>query len=114
MLARLVYLEANTESLECQKAVISVVINRWKIGYWGDTLKDVVYAKGQFTPANKIWSTTPTEINYMAVDEVIKDGCILPEYCLYFRANFHFNWNGYVGYTNIDNVFFGYMLKDKK
>lgn len=45
MLARLVYREANTESIECQEAIVSVVINRWQDGRWGNTLKEVVYAK---------------------------------------------------------------------
>ena len=73
MLARLVYLEANIESLECQKAVVSVVINRWQNGYWGDTLKDVVYAPNQFSPAYLIPNTTPTNTNYEAVDYVLKN-----------------------------------------
>ena len=34
MLARLVYREANVESIECQKAVVSVVINRLHSGDW--------------------------------------------------------------------------------
>jgi hypothetical protein len=114
MLARLVFLEANTESLECQKAIVSVVINRWQSGYWGSTLTDVVYAPNQFTPAKKIPNTTATQINYQAVDEVLQNGCTVPSYVLYFRANYHFNWNGYVGYTKIDDVCFGYMNRDKK
>lgn len=36
-LARLVYLEANTESLECQSAIASVVVNRLESGDWGET-----------------------------------------------------------------------------
>ena len=59
MLARLVYLEANIESLECQKAIASVVINRWQCGSWGNSLTDVVYAQDQFTPSGEIWRTTP-------------------------------------------------------
>lgn len=114
MLARLVYQEANIESLECQKAVASVVINRWKNGYWGNSLSDVIYAKGQFTPAYLLPKTTPTEINYQAVDEVLKNGVTLPSYVMYFRANYHFNWNGYKPYTSIDHTYFGYMEKDKK
>ena len=114
MLARLVYREANTESLECQKAVVSVVINRWQNGHWGDILRDVIYAPNQFSPANMIWQTTPTEINYQAVDEVLKDGCIVPEYVMYFRAHYHFNWNGYNPYIKIDDVCFGYLNRDKK
>ena len=42
MLARLVYLEANTENLECQMAVASVVINRWLDSRWGSTIASVI------------------------------------------------------------------------
>ena len=114
MLARLVYREANVENLECQKAVVSVIINRWQNGYWGDTLEDVVYAKNQFTPADLLYKTTPNERNYEAVDWVLKNGTTLPEYVLYFRANYHFNWQGYKPYTQISTTFFGYLEKDKQ
>ena len=113
-LARLVFLEANTESLECQKAIASVVINRVNSGYWGDTVDSVVYAPNQFTPAPRIPYTTPTAINYEAVDYVLENGVTLPTYCLYFRAGYHFNWTGYVPYTSMGNTYFGYMAKDKK
>ena len=114
MLARLVYREANIESLECQMAVISVVINRWQDGRWGDTLEDVVYSPYQFTPANLLYQTTPTELNYTAVDLVIQNGCTLPPYCMYFRADYHFSWNGYKPYTQIDCTCFGYFEGDVK
>ena len=113
MLARLVYREANTESLECQMAIVSVVINRWKDGRWGDTLEDVIYSPHQFTPSGLIYKTTPTETNYQAVDSVVQNGCTLPPYCMYFRANYHFNWNGYKPYTKIDTTYFGYFEVDK-
>ena len=113
MLARLVYLEANTESLECQMAVASVVVNRWQDGRWGQTLLKVVYAPYQFTPSNLIYQTTPTEINYEAVDYVLKNGSTLPEYCLYFRTDHHFDWEGYKPYTQIDFTCFGYFVADK-
>ena len=114
ILARLVFLEANTESLECQKAVASVVLNRVKSGYWGSTLQNVIYAPGQFTPASKIPNTTPTDKNYEAVDYVLTNGSTLPSYCLYFRTRYHFEWQGYVPYTSIDNTYFGYLEKDMK
>ena len=113
MLAGLVFTEANTESLDCQKAVVSVVINRWQNGYWGDTLHDVIYAKNQFAAAHKIFLVTPTANNYEAVDYVLKNGCTVPEYVLYFRANYHFKWRGYVPYKAIDHTYFGYIAKDK-
>lgn len=112
MLARLVYREANTEDIECQKAIVSVVINRWQSGKWGSTLEDVIYAKSQFSPANILYRTTPNETNYNAVDEVIKNGTTLPYYILYFRANYHFNWYGYNAYTKMGDTCFGYLTKD--
>lgn len=113
MLARLIYLEANTESLECQMAIVSVVINRWQDGMWGDTLEDVVYYPHQFTPANLINKTTPTELNYTAVDLVLQNGCTMPPYVMYFRADHHFKWDGYKPYTQIDTTCFGYFVADK-
>lgn len=113
MLARLVYLEANTESLECQMAIVSVVINRLIDGRWGDTLEEVVYFPYQFTPSNLICKTTPMELNYTAVDLVIQNGCILPPHCMYFRADHHFDWEGYKPYTQIDTTCFGYFVADK-
>lgn len=113
MLARLVYREVNTESLECQMAVVSVVINRWQDGRWGDTLEDVIYSPHQFTPANLLDETTPMELNYTAVDLVLQNGCTLPPYCMYFRADHHFDWQGYKPYTQIDTTCFGYFVTDK-
>lgn len=116
MLARLVYQEANTESIDCQKAIVEVVINRWKSGYWGDSLYDVIYAEGAFSPAYLIPQTTPTETNYHAVDEVLKNGCTITEpYVMYFRASYGFSqiWDGYEEYIQIDNTYFGYMNQNK-
>ena len=113
MLARLLYREANTEGIDCQRAIVSVIINRWLSGVWGDTLEEVVYAQNQFTPANMIYRTTPTETNYEVVDYVIKNGVTIPEYVMYFRADYHFSWNGYVPYQKMDHTCFGYMERDK-
>ena len=116
MLARLVYLEANTENLECQQAVASVVINRWKSGKWGNTIASVIYARYQFSPSGLIYKTTPTETNYVAVDHVLKNGSILPKYCLFFRTEHCFSdiWEVYARYAKIDGIYFGYFIKDKK
>lgn len=114
MLARLVYLESNIESLECQKAVASVVINRLNSGHWGTSIKEVIYAEGQFSPAKLIKQTTPTELNYQAVDEVLKHGTTVPDWVMYFRAYYHFSYTGYIPYTHIDNTYFGGHEWDKK
>ena len=115
-IARLVYLEANTQSLECQQAVASVVINRWLDGRWGSTITGVIYSRYQFSPAGLIYKTTPTETNYVAVDYVLKNGSILPKYCMYFRSDYGFSeyWDGYAEYHRIDDMYFGYFVADKE
>lgn len=116
MLARLVYLEANTESLECQSAIASVVINRWLSKQWGNTIASVIYAPYQFSPSGLIYKTTPTETNYVAVDQVLKNGSILPQQVMYFRSQYGFSetWNGYAEYCQLGDVYFGYFLADKE
>jgi hypothetical protein len=113
MLARLLYREGNTESTECQRAIVSVIINRWLSGLWGSTLQEVVYAQNQFTPASMIPCTTPNEANYEVVDYVLKNGVTIPEYVMYFRLDYHFSWAGYSAYKKLDNTCFGYMNRDK-
>lgn len=112
MLARLVYLEANVENLDCQKAIVSTVMNRLENGRWGDSVEDVIYAKSQFSPAYLIDSTTPNNINYEAVDYVLKNGSTVPSHVMFFRSNYHFNWIGYKPFTRIDQTCFGYFEKD--
>ena len=112
MLARILYREAGSASLECQKMIISVIFNRYDAANGEKTLEEIIYQKGQFQPAHLISSTTPTELNYQAVDEVVMNGVTIPYYVKYFRADYHFNWDGYIGYTNLDGTYFGYMSKD--
>ena len=111
LLAALVFCEANTESVECQRAVVSVVFNRLACGKWGHTLKDVIFYPNAFTPASngKIFNVEPNNVNFDAVDYVLKNGPTMPTYVRYFRTNYHFNWKGYVGYTVIDSTYFGYF-----
>ena len=92
------------------------IINRWQNSAWGNTIASVIYYPYQFSPSGLIHKTTPTETNYAAVDHVLQNGSILPSYVMYFRADYGFSkiWDGYAEYEKIDNVCFGYFLKDKE
>lgn len=48
LLASVISSEALSESYEGKLAVANVIINRLLSGKWGDSISDVVYAKGQF------------------------------------------------------------------
>jgi hypothetical protein len=106
LLAKLLYHEARGESIECQKAVVSVVLNRVDSGIWGNTLSEVIYAKNQFEPVGKglLPNTKPLQNQYEAIDYVIENGATIPSNVLYFRADHYFEWG--TDYMNIDNTYF--------
>lgn len=111
LLARLLYCEGGGESIECQRAIMSVIVNRLNSGYWGNTFSSVVYAKGQFSPVSSgaLNKAKPSQTQYDVVDYVLENGTTLPSWVLYFRASYHFSWKGYTPYCNIDNTYFGGM-----
>lgn len=104
MLAQLLYLEAGSTSYECQHMVAAVVFNRLSNG-WGNTLTEVIYAEGQFTPAYLIGTVTPNSTQYEVIDDIIYNGHPYPSNLLCFRADYYFSEWG-TPYTSIDNVYF--------
>ena len=115
LIIKLVYLEARGEPYEGKKAVASIVFNRLESGHWGNTIYDVIYAKGQFTPAKQISSLNITDNKtwnecIKAVEDVIDNGNIFPKYILYFRADYYFSWA--ISYKSIGTHYFSYLKKD--
>lgn len=53
LLAALIQCEAGNECYEGQVAVGAVVVNRLRSGAYGGSIYDVIYARGQFTPAGR-------------------------------------------------------------
>lgn len=111
LLAKLLYCEGGIESEECQRAIVSVIFNRLENGYWGNTLHNVIYAKGQFEPVSKglLNKAKPKQQQYDAIDYVLKNGSTLPSWVQYFRANYHFSWKGYTPYCCLSTTYFGGM-----
>lgn len=109
LLAKLLYCEGRGESIECQRAIISVVFNRLDSGIWGNSIEEVIYAQGQFEPVQLglLKNAKPSQNQYDVVDYVVTNGGTLPKWVLFFRASYHFNWKNYTQYTRIDNTYFG-------
>ena len=84
LIARVVYAEANTESLDGQQAVAEVVLNRRAAGNFADSVHDVVYAPGQFSTAPMLESVKPNMRNYTAVWLALYGEAILPLDVVYF------------------------------
>lgn len=83
LLARVVYAESNTESLEGQIAVAQVVLNRVRSESFPDTVSEVIYQERQFSTAPILGSVVPNEANYEAVDAAFETE-VVPYEVLYF------------------------------
>lgn len=107
-LARLVYLEARGQSYLGQKAVVEVVLNRVLSDEFPNTIDDVIYQKNQFSPAKYIETTTPTQIQYDVVDEVLSEIYpVLNTNVLFFSTK---QYNDLL-YEQIGNHYFCYSTK---
>lgn len=108
ILARLVFLEARNQPEEGQRAVVEVVFNRVLSDEFPDTIKEVVFAKNQFSPAHLIPHTTPTEEQYEIVQTVLTDtGTVLDRGVVFFSRG---PYNDYL-YDKIGEHYFCYSAK---
>jgi hypothetical protein len=110
ILASLVFFEGGAESIESQRAIASVVINRMKLDDL--SLRQVVFAKNQFEPAHLIGHKSISS-KYMKkstkiVKYVCKHGPTIPKYVTYFRADYYHSWSGMHAYKKIDKTYFSY------
>ena len=69
LLARLVKCEAGGENFECKVTVCVVIFNRMFDSHFKNTLSDVIYEEGQFSPVikGKIDTAIPTDDCYYAI-----------------------------------------------
>lgn len=87
MLVLTVYLEAGNQTLDCKKAVASVVLNRVNHSDFPSTVYSVLTQENQFM-INFNRTDTPGAECYEAVDSVLEYGSILPPDVLYFFADY--------------------------
>ena len=71
LLARLITAEARGEPYEGQVAVGAVVMNRVKSPQFPNTIREVIYQKGQFSSLPKLPRTVPTESAIRAAREAM-------------------------------------------
>jgi len=85
VLLQIVEAEAGTEDIMGRMLVANVILNRLELGFGGNTISDVVFAKGQFSPVadGRFFTVTPTETTIEAVNRVL-DGEDYSEGALYF------------------------------
>lgn len=92
LLACMVWVEAQGESVEGQQAVAEVVLNRLAADNFPDTLKAVIYAQNQFGSTPFLEDAEPTQTQYEAIERALNGPYVLPMDVVFF-AQFPVNKN---------------------
>lgn len=73
VLLQIVQAEASGEDIMGKMLVANVVLNRVEVGFCGNTISEVVFAKGQFAPveSGRIFRVTPDAVTIEAVERVL-------------------------------------------
>ena len=84
LLAHLICGEAQGYSRECQEAVGSVVLNRVADARYPDTIRKVIYQRGQYaciTDGN--FDREPTALNWEVAEDLLRSGSKIPATVVY-------------------------------
>lgn len=105
LLARLIYAETGSSSDRAQIAVASVVLNRVNSDIFPDTISEVIYQHGQYSPTwNGSINNTPDEQALRNASYVYQNGSQIPSNVLY-QARYR---QGSGVWAQIDGNFFCY------
>ena len=86
LLAKVIWVEAQGECKEGQQAVAEVVLNRLASDKFGDTLKSVIYAEGQFRSVPFLKDADPSQAQYDAIERALYGPYVLPEDVVHFAT----------------------------
>lgn len=117
LLARLIYSEAGSESYDTKLKVGSVVMNRVEDSNFPNTIRDVIYQKGQFSVTvvrlnGVIMIDRPAdEESFNAAKEILDYGSVLPETVqVFYASHCREPWvRSRKVYTRSDNVIFSHI-----
>lgn len=108
MLSHLIYGEAGCHSNEMQLGVGSVVLNRVKSKYYPNTIKEVIFQKGQYACTwDGNYNKKPDKQAISNAKYLLENGSQYPEYVV-FQAEFK---QGDGVYKKIENTYFCYYGK---
>lgn len=86
LLAKLIYRETGNQGWDCMVACGSVVMNRLNSSKYPNTIKAVIFQKGQYSVTKnrtRFYNTVPSEDAYMVAELILNEGSQIPENVLY-------------------------------
>lgn len=86
LIARLICAEGESEPFDGQQAIAEVILNRLVSEQFPSTVKNVIYAEGQFLGSRQMYKAEPTYTQYKAVERALYGPYILPEDVVFFAT----------------------------
>lgn len=86
LLAKVIWVESRGECESGQQAVAEVVLNRLVSDRFPDSLKDVIYAEGQFRSAKFLKKAEPYQLQYEMIENALYGPYVLPKNVYYFAT----------------------------
>lgn len=109
VLSHIIYAESGGQSWDFQVAVGSVVLNRVKSKKFPNTIKGVVFQKGQYASTwDGNYNKTPNKQSIRVAKYLLKNGSQLPRYVI-FQSEFK---QADRVYKKMGNTYFCYYAKD--
>ena len=106
LLERVVMSEAGNQSVECQEAVATVILNRWQCkDKFADTIEGVVFAPNQFSTHDNGEPTVSVRVAVYNAIVYYNTACMnIPYQIYYFRSGHYHNFG--TPYQCIDDLYF--------
>lgn len=87
LMASIIWLEARGESFEGQQAIAEIILNRLVSDRFPNTIRDVIYAEGQFATTKFLDTAKPGELQYKAIEAAMTQFSVLPKDVYFFGRN---------------------------
>lgn len=84
MMAKLIWMEAQSEPFEGQQAIAEVILNRLASGNFQSSVKSVILAEGQFASSNQLYMAEPTYSQYKAIERALYGPYVLPKEVVFY------------------------------
>lgn len=78
LMAKIIWLESRGESFEGQQAIAEIILNRLVSDRFPNTIRDVIYAEGQFSTTKFLDTAKPGELQYKAIECAMYQKSVLP------------------------------------
>lgn len=84
LIAKLICAEGESEPFDGQQAIAEVILNRLASEQFPSTVRNIIYAEGQFEGSQYMYKAEPTYTQYKAIERALYGPYILPEDVVFF------------------------------